>query len=215
MRFACRCRRVAVITRRDWPQPVAETAARRCRCLASVCRQRIYQCSSPGCRAHARRGRRAARRQRLPRSSRSSAELVGSSVSAESAGWVSCCPFSGIGLISAPAAVGGFHVRCCWGLADSRGALSWALYTVSQAIHACRRRPEAGRAHHDRWRGLLPFCFPGALVLSTPWGSAPPRHGSRWPTAAFGALVISYLFWYRGVRVSGRRGPDVLQSSAR
>jgi drug/metabolite transporter (DMT)-like permease len=48
---------------------------------------------------------------------------------------------------------------------------------------------------------LLLVAWPA--VLATPWRDAPAAAWGAMAYSGIGALVIAYLFWYRGVRIIG------------
>lgn len=81
--------------------------------------------------------------------------------------------------------------------------LCWALYTVLLKPYT-ERIDGLTLSALTMTGGLLPMVAIGApSLLATPWGAAGAR---AWIAVAYSgvmALVVAYLFWYRGVRVLG------------
>jgi drug/metabolite transporter (DMT)-like permease len=109
----------------------------------------------------------------------------------------------GIGFVSGAAAfaqtqaalLGDFLILC--------GALCWAFYTILlkpymqdiDGVKLSALTMVGGALSLDlyAWRS----------VLDTPWAAAPPAAWGAMAFSGFGALVVAYLFWYRGVRIIG------------
>ena len=109
----------------------------------------------------------------------------------------------GIGLISGAAAVSGFHGSLFGDLLILGGSLSWALYTVllKPFTHVVDGLKLAALTMAGGSALLVLFAW--RAVLATPWGAAPPAAWGAMAYSGLGALVIAYIFWYRGVRLIG------------
>jgi len=109
----------------------------------------------------------------------------------------------GIGLISGAAAVGGFGGSLFGDLLILGGSLSWALFTVllKPYTHAVDGLRLAALTMAGGAALLVLFSWP--VLLATPWRAAPPAAWGAMAYSGIGALVIAYIFWYRGVRVIG------------
>jgi drug/metabolite transporter (DMT)-like permease len=110
---------------------------------------------------------------------------------------------AGIGLISSAAAMTGQKGSLIGDVLILAGSLCWAIYTVllkpyTDAIEGVKLSAltMVGGAI-----SLMIFAWP--TVLGTRWSAAPPAAWGALAYSGIGALVIAYLFWYRGVRVIG------------
>lgn len=119
-------------------------------------------------------------------------------------GWIGILlSIVGIGLVSGAAAFTQTRGALTGDLLILGGALCWALYTVllKPRMHAVdgiklsALTMVGGAVTLDllSWRA----------VAATPWSSAPAAAYGAMLFSGIGALVIAYLFWYRGVRVLG------------
>jgi drug/metabolite transporter (DMT)-like permease len=83
------------------------------------------------------------------------------------------------------------------------GAVCWSIYSVGLQPYT-RRVSGLPVAALTMAGGAIPLLLVGALpIAATKWTALP---GLAWGAIAFsglGALVIAYLFWYRGVRILG------------
>lgn len=83
------------------------------------------------------------------------------------------------------------------------GAVCWSIYSVALQPYT-RRVSGLPVAALTMAGGAIPLLVVGALpIAATKWSALP---GLAWGAIAFsglGALVIAYLFWYRGVRILG------------
>jgi drug/metabolite transporter (DMT)-like permease len=83
------------------------------------------------------------------------------------------------------------------------GSLAWAIYTVLLKPYT-HSVDGVKLSALTMTGGAIPFfIFSWSHVRDTAWGQVP---GSVWGAMAYsglGALVIAYLFWYRGMRVIG------------
>jgi drug/metabolite transporter (DMT)-like permease len=119
-------------------------------------------------------------------------------------GWVGILlSIVGIGLVSGAAAFAQTASAVTGDLLILAGALSWAFYTVLLKPHM-----------HDvdgvklsaltMVGGAVAFdVYAGRAVVTTDWNGAPPAAFGALVFSGLGALVIAYLFWYRGVRILG------------
>lgn len=109
----------------------------------------------------------------------------------------------GIGFVSGAAAVTGTHGSLFGDLLILGGSFSWALYTVllKPYTHTVDGLKLAALTMVGGAALLVLFAWPA--VLATPWGAAPPAAWGAMAYSGIGALVIAYLFWYRGVRIIG------------
>src|SRR5262249_47732836 len=83
------------------------------------------------------------------------------------------------------------------------GALMWAVYTVllKPYTHAVDGVKLSALTMLGGAVSLI--LFAGRTVVATPWRAAPPSVWGDMLFSGLGALVIAYLFWYRGVRLLG------------
>ena len=83
------------------------------------------------------------------------------------------------------------------------GCLCWAVFTVWLQPYTHR----VGGLHLSALTmagGLIPLAVVAAPALAaTHWATVPPSAWGAIAYSGFGALVLAYLFWYRGVRVLG------------
>jgi len=81
--------------------------------------------------------------------------------------------------------------------------LCWALFTVLLKPYTER----IDGLQISAWTLLGGVLVLGVLaapsLVATPWASIPPRAWGAVAYSGLGALVIAYLFWYRGVRILG------------
>jgi drug/metabolite transporter (DMT)-like permease len=119
-------------------------------------------------------------------------------------GWIGILlSIVGIGLVSGAAAFAQSSSAVRGDLLILCGALSWAFYTVLlkpymhdvDGVKLSALTMVGGAVCLDvySWRA----------VVDTPWGAAPPAAYGAMLFSGFGALVIAYLLWYRGVRIIG------------
>lgn len=119
-------------------------------------------------------------------------------------GWLGILmSIAGIALVSGAAAFTRTESALVGNLLILGGALSWAFYTVllkpyMQDIDGVKLSAltMAGGAIT-----LLMFGLPE--VLETRWSEAPGAAYGALLYSGLGALVVAYLFWYRGVRILG------------
>jgi drug/metabolite transporter (DMT)-like permease len=119
-------------------------------------------------------------------------------------GWIGIMmSIVGIGLVSGAAAFTGTKSVILGDLLILCGSLCWAIYTVmlKPYMHEVNGIKLAALTMLGGALALLAFAWPS--MLATPWSSAPPAAWGAMAYSALGALVIAYLFWYRGVRVIG------------
>ena len=119
-------------------------------------------------------------------------------------GWIGIAlSIAGMGLVSGAAAFAQTASAVLGDLLILAGALSWAVYTVLLKPHM-----------HDvdgvklsaltMVGGAVAFdVYAGPSVVNTDWNGAPPAAFGALAFSGLGALVIAYLFWYRGVRILG------------
>jgi drug/metabolite transporter (DMT)-like permease len=119
--------------------------------------------------------------------------LVGMMLSVSGIAWV---VFGGVHSVSRSASIGG-------DLLVFSGALCWAIYTVLLTPYT-RRINGITLSACTMLGGLLVILFAGMPALAhTAWATLPPRAWGAIVYSGLGALVIAYLFWYRGVRIIG------------
>lgn len=83
------------------------------------------------------------------------------------------------------------------------GALSWASYSILIRPYA-HRIPPLQMGGWTMFGGALVAVVAAAPMLDqAQWSAVSPRVVVGVLYSAFGALVLAYLFWYRGVRVLG------------
>jgi len=119
-------------------------------------------------------------------------------------GWVGILmSVIGIGLVSGAAAIPGSQSSFFGDLLILCGALCWAVFTVllKPFTHVVDGVKLAALTMVGGATTLVLFSW--QTILATPWRSAPPGAWAAVAYSSFGALVIAYLFWYRGVRVIG------------
>jgi drug/metabolite transporter (DMT)-like permease len=119
-------------------------------------------------------------------------------------GWIGIAmSIGGIGLVSGAAAIAQTSAALRGDVLILCGALSWAFYTVLL-------KPYMSDVDGLKLSALT--MVGGAVcldvvawhsVLATPWSVAPMAAYGALVFSGFGALVIAYLFWYRGVRIIG------------
>jgi drug/metabolite transporter (DMT)-like permease len=111
---------------------------------------------------------------------------------------------AGIGAVAFGGAHGGEGTATLFGDALILcGAVCWSIYSVALQPYT-RRVSGLPVAALTMTGGAIPLLLVGALPIATTKWSALP--GLAWGAIAFsglGALVIAYLFWYRGVRILG------------
>jgi drug/metabolite transporter (DMT)-like permease len=111
---------------------------------------------------------------------------------------------AGIGAVAFGGAHGGEGTATLFGDALILcGAVCWSIYSVALQPYT-RRVSGLPVAALTMTGGAIPLLLVGALpIAATKWSALP---GLAWGAIAFsglGALVIAYLFWYRGVRILG------------
>jgi len=119
-------------------------------------------------------------------------------------GWIGILlSIAGIGLVSGAAAFTQTSGALAGDLMILGGALCWALYTVLL-------KPRMGDVDGIKLSALTMVGGAVALdllswrdVMATQWSAAPPAAYAAMLFSGVGALVIAYLFWYRGVRILG------------
>jgi len=83
------------------------------------------------------------------------------------------------------------------------GALCWSIFTVYLQPYTHR----VSGLHLSALTmvgGLIPLLIVGApAILATRWSAVPSTAWGAVAYSGLGALVIAYLFWYRGVRILG------------
>lgn len=121
-----------------------------------------------------------------------------------SKGWIGILlSIAGIGLVSGAAAFTQSRGALKGDLLILGGALCWAFYTVLLKPHM----------HDVDGIKLSALTMVGGAVtldllswpavVATSWSSAPAAAYGAMLFSGIGALVIAYLFWYRGVRILG------------
>lgn len=119
-------------------------------------------------------------------------------------GWIGIfMSIAGIGLVSGAAALAQTHAALVGDALILCGALCWAFYTV--LLKPYMRDVDGVKLSALTMLGgalaLMAFAWPA--VLSTRWSEAPASAYWAMLYSGLGALVIAYLFWYRGVRIIG------------
>lgn len=109
----------------------------------------------------------------------------------------------GIGFVSGAAAFAQTQAALLGDVLILCGALCWAFYTILlkpymqdiDGVKLSALTMVGGALSLDlyAWRS----------VLDTPWAAAPAAAWGAMAFSGFGALVVAYLFWYRGVRIIG------------
>jgi drug/metabolite transporter (DMT)-like permease len=109
----------------------------------------------------------------------------------------------GIGFVSTAAVHAAAQSSLVGDLLILAGSLCWAIYTVLLKPYTHDVDGITLSALTMVGGALALGVFAWRSVLAQPWASTP---AAAWEAMAFsgiGALVIAYLFWYRGVRVIG------------
>ena len=83
------------------------------------------------------------------------------------------------------------------------GSLSWAVYTVLLKPYMHDVDGVKLSALTMVGGALCLDLYAWRSVLDTPWAAAPMTAWGAMAFSGLGALVIAYLFWYRGVRIIG------------
>jgi drug/metabolite transporter (DMT)-like permease len=109
----------------------------------------------------------------------------------------------GIGFVSGAAAIAGKQVSLLGDLLILSGSFCWALYTVLLKPHTHTVDGVKLSALTMVGGAMTLVLVAWRAVLDTPWRAAPPAAWGAMAYSGIGALVIAYLFWYRGVRVIG------------
>src|SRR3954471_13745114 len=119
-------------------------------------------------------------------------------------GWIGIAlSILGIGLVSGAAALVQTSAAVRGDLLILCGALSWAFYTVLLKPYMHDVDGVKLSALTMVGGALCLDVYAWRAVLATPWLAAPPAAYGAMLFSGFGALVIAYLFWYRGVRIIG------------
>jgi drug/metabolite transporter (DMT)-like permease len=119
-------------------------------------------------------------------------------------GWIGILlSIVGIGLVSGAAALAQTRAALLGDLLILCGSLCWAVYTVLlkpymndvDGVKLSALTMLGGAISLDlyAWRS----------VMDTPWSTAPMSAYGAMLYSGLGALVLAYLFWYRGVRIIG------------
>ena len=83
------------------------------------------------------------------------------------------------------------------------GLFCWAVYAILLTPYT-RRVDGVTLSAYTMLGGMLVVVSVALPELArTAWGSVPPRAWGAIAFSGLGALVVAYLFWYRGVRVIG------------
>ena len=119
-------------------------------------------------------------------------------------GWVGIAlSIAGIGLVSGAAALVQSHSALVGDLLILCGSLCWAFYTV--LLKPYMSEVDGVKLSALTMLGgaipLVAVAFPA--MLATEWSVAPAKAYLAILYSALGALVVAYLFWYRGVRIIG------------
>lgn len=109
----------------------------------------------------------------------------------------------GIGLVSGAAAIAQTSDAVRGDLLILCGSLSWAFYTVLLKPYMNDVDGVKLSALTMVGGALCLDLYAWRSVLSTSWSAAPMGAWGAMLFSGFGALVIAYLFWYRGVRILG------------
>jgi drug/metabolite transporter (DMT)-like permease len=83
------------------------------------------------------------------------------------------------------------------------GALSWASYSILIRPYAHRIPPLQMGGYTMLGGAMVAVVSAVPMLHLAHWGDVTPRVWLAMTYSALGALVIAYLFWYRGVRVLG------------
>jgi drug/metabolite transporter (DMT)-like permease len=121
-----------------------------------------------------------------------------------SKGWIGIAmSIVGIGLVSGAAAFAQTPAALRGDLLILCGALSWAFYTVLLKPYMTDVDGVKLSAITMVGGAIWLDAFAWRSVLDTPWSSAPWSAYGAMLFSGLGALVVAYLFWYRGVRIIG------------
>jgi drug/metabolite transporter (DMT)-like permease len=119
-------------------------------------------------------------------------------------GWIGILmSIAGMGLVSGAAAVAKTQSSLLGDMLILCGSFCWAVYTVSLKpfTHLVDGVKLSALTMVGGSVSLLLFAWPA--VLATPWRQTSAAAWGAMAYSGFGALVIAYLFWYRGVRILG------------
>ena len=83
------------------------------------------------------------------------------------------------------------------------GALAWASYSILIRPYAHRIPPLQMGGYTMLGGAIVAVVSAVPMLNQAHWGDATPRVWLAMTYSALGALVVAYLFWYRGVRVLG------------
>src|SRR6185503_12510117 len=83
------------------------------------------------------------------------------------------------------------------------GATSWALYSILIRPYAHRVPPLQMGGYTMVGGAIVAVIAAVPMINQAHWGDLTPRVWLGLSYSSIGALVIAYLFWYRGVRVLG------------
>jgi drug/metabolite transporter (DMT)-like permease len=109
----------------------------------------------------------------------------------------------GIGFVSGAAAIAGKQASFLGDLLILSGSFCWALYTVLLKPHTHTVDGVKLAALTMVGGAMALILVAWRTVLATPWRGAPPAAWGAMAYSGIGALVIAYMFWYRGVRIIG------------
>jgi drug/metabolite transporter (DMT)-like permease len=111
---------------------------------------------------------------------------------------------AGIGAVAFGGAHGGEGTATLFGDALILcGAVCWSIYSVALQPYT-RRVSGLPVAALTMTGGAIPLLLVGALpIAATKWSALPSLAWGAIAFSGLGALVIAYLFWYRGVRILG------------
>lgn len=109
----------------------------------------------------------------------------------------------GIGFVSTAAVHASAQSSLVGDLLILAGSLCWAIYTVLLKPYTHEVDGITLSALTMVGGSLALAVFAWRAVLVQPWVSTPPAAWGAMAFSGIGALVIAYLFWYRGVRVIG------------
>ena len=119
-------------------------------------------------------------------------------------GWVGILlSIVGMAFVSGAAAIAQTSAAVRGDLLILCGALSWAFYTVLLKPYMHDVDGVKLSALTMVGGAICLDLYSWRAVLETPWSSAPPAAYGAMMFSGFGALVIAYLLWYRGVRIIG------------
>jgi drug/metabolite transporter (DMT)-like permease len=119
-------------------------------------------------------------------------------------GWIGIMlSIAGIGLVSGAAALVQTQAVLIGDLLILGGSLCWAFYTVLLKPYVADIDGVKLSAL-TMVGGAVPLVlFAAPAMLATNWSGAPATAYFAMLYSGLGALVIAYLFWYRGVRIIG------------